>query len=96
MRFIVKTNDDLRQEQFAMQMISQISQIFKICNVDFFVKTYEILATDNNCGIMECINDALSIDAIKKKLPDGLVSLKDFFLYNFGSENTKCYKKAQE
>lgn len=45
---------------------------------------------------MECINDALSIDTIKKKLPDGLSTLKDYFLYNFGSENTKCYKKAKE
>jgi len=29
-RFIVKSNDDVRQEQFAMQLLSQISQIFKL------------------------------------------------------------------
>jgi phosphatidylinositol kinase/protein kinase (PI-3 family) len=60
-----------------------------------FVKVYEILATGNDCGIMEFINDSMSIDAIKKKLPDGLNNLKDYFLCNFGSEDSKCYKKAR-
>jgi len=50
-----------------------------ICSIDLWVKIYEIIATDYNSGIMECINDAMSIDAIKKKLPDGMNTLKDYF-----------------
>jgi len=44
---------------------------------------------------MECITDAMSVDYIKKKLPDGMNNLRDYFLYNFGSEGTNCYKQAR-
>jgi len=45
MRIIVKSNDDVRQEQFAMQLISQFDQIFKQKKLDMWMKPYEILAT---------------------------------------------------
>ena len=63
-----------------------------LCNTDLWVKIYEIIATDHYSGIMECINDAMSIDGIKKKLPEGMNTLKSYFLYNFGTVNSKCYK----
>ena len=44
-RIIVKANDDVRQEQFAMQLISQFDQIFKQKKLDMWMKPYEILAT---------------------------------------------------
>lgn len=44
-RFIVKSNDDVRQEQFAIQLISQFDQIFKKKKLDLWLKPYEILAT---------------------------------------------------
>lgn len=68
MRIIVKSNDDMRQEQFAMQLISQFDQIFKQKKLDLWMKPYEILATGQRCGIIECATDALSIDSIKKKM----------------------------
>lgn len=95
-RMIVKIGDDMRQEQFAMQLISQIDQIFRIENVNLYVHVYEIIATGPDSGIMECINDSMSIDAIKKKLPDGLTSLYDYFLYNYGMEESSCFKKARD
>lgn len=45
LRIIVKAGDDLRQEQFAMQLISQIDQIFKRKKLNIWLKPYEILAT---------------------------------------------------
>lgn len=66
-RIIVKSIDDVRQEQFAMQLISQIYQIFKIKKLPLWLKTYEILATGPNCGLIEVINDAMSIDEIHKR-----------------------------
>jgi len=33
-----------------------------------WLRPYEILGTGPNCGLIEVINDAMSIDAIKKKM----------------------------
>ena len=38
----------------------------------------------------------MSIDAIKKKLPSGMSTLKDYFLYNFGGQKTQLYKEARD
>ena len=67
-KIIVKSNDDVRQEQFAMQLISQIDQIFKIKNLKLWLKPYEILATGARCGLIEVVSDALSINSIKRKV----------------------------
>lgn len=67
LRIIVKAGDDLRQEQFAMQLISQIDQIFKRKKLNIWLKPYEILATGKDCGLIEFLTDSASIDAIKKK-----------------------------
>lgn len=66
-RFIVKALDDVRQEQFAMQIISEMSQIFKIKKLPLWLSTYEIIATGPHCGIIEMINDSWSLDEIHKK-----------------------------
>ena len=66
-RVIVKSGDDLRLEQFAMQLISQIYQIFKFKNVPIWLKPYEILATGPNCGLIEFVEDTMSLDEIHKK-----------------------------
>lgn len=60
------------------------------------MKPYEILATDDGCGIMVCLKDAMSIDQIKKKLPAGMSTLKDYFLYNFGGQRNQLYKDARK
>jgi phosphatidylinositol 4-kinase len=44
-KIIVKSGDDLRQEQLAMQLIDSMSQIFQVCEIDLWLKPYEILAT---------------------------------------------------
>jgi len=44
-RFIVKSGDDLRQEEFAMQMIWLMQQIFAESKTKLWLKPYEILAT---------------------------------------------------
>ena len=67
-KIIVKSNDDVRQEQFAMQLISQMDQIFKLKKLNLWLKPYEILATGARCGLLEVVSDALSIDSIKKKM----------------------------
>ena len=38
-RCIIKTHEDLRQEQFATQLINEFYQIFKIENVDCWLRS---------------------------------------------------------
>ncbi len=78
----------MRQEQFAMQLISQMDQIFKIKKLNLWLRTYEILATGPRCGLIEAVSDALSIDSIKKKM-GGEAKLVDYFYKQFGDRKTK-------
>jgi len=40
MYIIIKTNDDLKQEQFAMQLIHQFDYIFKLEQLPLLLTTY--------------------------------------------------------
>jgi len=72
----------LRQEQFATQLINEFQQIFKLEKLKCWVNTYEIVATGNNVGIIECVPNAISIDQLKRKI--GGNSLRNFFENYFG------------
>ena len=50
--------------------------VFKIKKLPLWIRKYEILATGPNCGLMECINDARSIDEIHQMS----VTLLDYFV----------------
>ena len=84
-----------------MQLIETMDLIFKRRKLKLKLTPYEILSTGENCGIVEFIPDAFSIDYIKKKMQQ--VSGQDLDLYQFyrrrfsdpryeGSE--KKYKEA--
>ena len=95
-RVIVKSGDDLKQEQLAMQVISQFHQIFRQAKLHLWLRPYEILATGPDCGILECVTDAMSIDSLKKSMPSTLTSLKDFFIWQFGGPKSSTYKSARK
>ena len=91
---IIKTNEDLRQEQFATQLINEFYQIFKLENTGCWLNTYEIISTGHNCGLVEMVNDSLSLDQLKQKTNH--IPLKDFYKHFFGNgnEESPLYKKA--
>ena len=91
---IFKTHEDLRQEQFATQLINEFNQIFKIENVKCWLNTYEIISTGNDAGLVEMVNDSLSLDQLKQKLNN--IPLRDFYLYYWGKGRSTSpeYKKA--
>ena len=93
-RCIFKTHEDLRQEQFATQLINEFNQIFKIEKINCWLNTYEIISTGNDAGLVEMVNDSLSLDQLKQKLNN--ISLKDFYLSYFGqgNPNSQRYKDA--
>ena len=92
-KFLVKSGEDLRQEQFASQLINEFAQIFKIEKVKCYLYPYEIIATGNNAGIIEIIPNAISLDQLKQKISSQNYSLKQFYEHYFGL-NTNKYKKA--
>lgn len=97
LRVIVKSGDDLRSEQFAMQLIETIDLIFKKRKLKLRLTPYEILSTGQNCGIVEFISDSFSIDYIKKKMQETLgqeLDLVDFYRMRFGDEKSKSYQDA--
>ena len=93
-RCIFKTHEDLRQEQFATQLINEFYQIFKLENTGCWLNTYEIISTGNDAGLVEMVNDSVSLDQLKQKIQQA--SLHDFYLYNFGNgdPNSLSYKRA--
>ena len=88
---IIKAGEDLKQEQFATQLISVFREIFSQNGVDCWLSSYEVLCTGKDCGLVEMISNSLSLDQIKQKT--GL-SLKQFYLEYFGAEKKKKYQQA--
>jgi hypothetical protein len=84
---LVKSNDDLRQEQLASQLIFRMALILARERVPVWLCPYEIVALEASGGIIEAIPDTISIASLKKNDPD-YTSLKDFFSsYFYDSED---------
>ena len=95
-RCIIKTHEDLRQEQFATQLINEFYQIYQLEKTGLWLNTYEIISTGNDSGLVEMVNDSLSLDALKQKMDH--ISLSDFYLHYFGNgnPNSNSYKLAMK
>lgn len=63
---IVKTGADLRQEQLAIQLITEMHNIWAEELVPVRVYPFQILITSNDSGLIETIPDSVSIHSIKK------------------------------
>ncbi|KAI6022687.1 kinase-like protein [Pisolithus marmoratus] len=100
---IVKTGGDLRQEQVAVQLIREFGQIWQEEKCQCWVRYFRILITGASSGLVETINDAVSIHSIKKaeyarRLAEGRlghVSLLDHFKSTYGDPSTAKFLRAQ-
>lgn len=79
---IVKSGDDLRQEQFASQLISKFKDIFDSHKLKLWLKPFNIIATCNDGGLIQTIPDAISIDKLKKTFPH-LPDLRAYFITTY-------------
>ena len=93
-RCIFKTHEDLRQEQFATQLINEFYQIFKLEKTGCWLNTYEIISTGHDAGLVEMVNNSVSLDQLKQKINHA--PLRDFYLYNYGNgdANSQGYKNS--
>lgn len=92
--FIVKAGDDLRQEQLAIQLISQFKKIFDEEGVNVFLRPFTVMSVSSEAGFVEVIPDAVSVHSLKKRFPN-FVSLLDYFEKVFGENGTRSFRAAQ-
>jgi phosphatidylinositol 4-kinase A len=93
---LAKSNDDLRQEVFVMQMIHYYKSVFAQAKLPIWLKTYRILSTSSSTGLLELLTDATSLDALKKSPgypTEG--GLRKYFETTYGGANSQAFKAAQ-
>lgn len=90
---IVKAGDDLRQEELALQLIALFNTIWKEAGCTASVKPYSAISTHTDCGVIECVTDATSIDSVKKSAQ--VQSLHQYFVRAYGGEDTKAFNIGQ-
>ncbi|CAH0479333.1 unnamed protein product [Peronospora belbahrii] len=64
---IAKSFDDMRQEVFVLQGLKLFQLIFRKHNLDLSMRYYSIVCAGKDCGLLEVITDAQSLDSLKKK-----------------------------
>ena len=94
--FMIKSNDDLRQEVFVMQMIHYYKSVFAKASLPIWLKTYRILSTSKDTGLIEFLVDSTSIDGLKKSdLYPKEGGLRAYFEYVYGDPTQQSFKAAQ-
>lgn len=91
-----KSNDDLRQEVFVMQMIHYYKSLFVQAKLPIWLKTYRILSTSSSEGLIEVLMDATSLDGLKKS--EGYPEkggLREYFELVYGGPDSDAFKEAQ-
>ncbi|KAI9914533.1 hypothetical protein PsorP6_007843 [Peronosclerospora sorghi] len=91
---IVKSNDDLRQEQFAAQLIAQCDRIFREYALPLTLRPYNVIATSAKTGLIEAVPDTVSLDSLKRNDPD-YTTLLDFYIRLHGDKDTTKFARAQ-
>lgn len=90
---IVKSDDDLRQEQCCSQTIKLMNTILKEADIDCWLRPYDIIAISPDSGIIEAIPDTISISALRR-VEFGNQTLLEFFESYHGSPDSLRFKYA--
>ncbi|OQR86964.1 phosphatidylinositol kinase (PIK-H2) [Achlya hypogyna] len=90
---ISKSNDDMRQEVFALQLIAKFRDVFAGANLPLWLRSYRIVSTGSSTGLIETINDAQSLDALKKHKE--YKSLRAHFERTYGDPGSTGFRTAQ-
>ncbi|RHZ81144.1 hypothetical protein Glove_123g81 [Diversispora epigaea] len=100
---IVKTGADLRQEQLACQLIREMQRIWQKADINVWVKYYRVLVTSDNSGLIETIQNSISIHSIKKdayakRLNEKgfMFTLFDYFVKTYGDVSSEAFLRAQD
>ncbi|CAN0480931.1 unnamed protein product, partial [Ectocarpus sp. 12 AP-2014] len=77
----------------ALQLIGLCQRIFAEAGLDLFLEPYVIVSTGSSSGLVQCLTDAMSIDALKKNA--GFVTLRDHFERTYGEPASSRFLEAQ-
>lgn len=66
-KLMVKTGDDLRQDQLVMMMIQLLDGLLKRETLDLCLTPYSIIAMSTSCGLMEFVDGSIPISQILAK-----------------------------
>ncbi|TYZ61928.1 hypothetical protein PybrP1_001370 [[Pythium] brassicae (nom. inval.)] len=91
---IVKSNDDLRQEQFAAQLIAQCDRIFKEYALPLRLRPYNVIATSATTGLIEAVPDTVSLDSLKRNDPDYTTLLDFYYRLHGDADSTFRYFRS--
>lgn len=98
---IAKSNDDVRQEVFVVQLIAFYRHAFMKAKLPLWLKQYRILSCSKSTGLIELIPNTSSLDGLKKH-PEFPGSLRAYFEQTYGYDAKKkdpespAFKKAIE
>jgi hypothetical protein len=90
---IAKSNDDIRQEVFVMQLIQVIYNLCSADNVPIYLKPYRIISCSRQTGLVEYVPNAISVDGLKKS-DNYSGSLRAHYQKVFGPPSEERYKLA--
>eukprot|EP00759_Apiculatamorpha_spiralis_P023453 PhF_6_TR27168/c0_g2_i5/m.39795/K00888/PI4KA; phosphatidylinositol 4-kinase A len=90
---IFKKGDDCRQDQIAIQILSEFKRICEKEQVECFIRPYTVIPTAPYCGIIECVPDCMSRDQLGKMSEGNLFT---YFVHKYGSESTPAFRRARE
>jgi len=95
---IVKSNDDLRQETFVMQLIQLCQEAFDLAGLELWVNPYRILATGRTTGVIEMVRNSMSFDALKKRPGYGKGGLREHLqrMTEFTADPGGAFRLAQQ
>jgi len=85
-KIIAKSHDDLRQEVFCMQLIQFLKDIWDLSKSELLLHPYRILSTSKSTGLLEVVDNANSIDGIKKSINQQ--RLIEYFRNKFTTEES--------
>ncbi|CAM9727285.1 unnamed protein product [Ectocarpus sp. 4 AP-2014] len=74
---IVKSNDDLRQEQLASQLLFVMQRILRAEGVGVWLRPYDIVALSADTGLVEAVPDTISLDALRRHRGSGREGAKE-------------------
>mmetsp|Transcript_8362 Transcript_8362/g.12373 ORF Transcript_8362/g.12373 Transcript_8362/m.12373 type:complete len:648 (+) Transcript_8362:45-1988(+) len=93
--FIVKSNDDLRQELMTMKIFETLDYIWRVkCNLPMCITLYKFIVTGPSSGIIETISDSVSMASLLGKY-NNYTSLLDYFITIYGPTTSAEFKEAQ-
>ena len=92
---IVKTNDDLRQEEIAAQLLFLMNQILLDGEVRCWLRPYGIVAMSEDSGLIEAIPDTVSMDALRRSVPN-YTTLTAFYENFFGPKESAAFVRGRE